>query len=297
MFNLSMKHIEKRSKNQKLIKESSKKRCDFSQTVVLIMIFESVFVIILFYMGTLNELNQYLLVFKQRTKSLKRLNSLIEPINFINDSLRVLAQWCESENITDGRFFSPKNISISDCIFSRTSEYSGFGGVIYVKDGSFSMNISNSMFYICLSTYGGAIYFVSSNSFLRMICSNRCSASLFDHFAYLVAPLMNQVQYLSLSYCSPSVSGYRSIFIYSGNQKVESTNSSMNHAINYGGIYISCPSSSTCSHCTFSNNRVSSMACIFFISNTGTISLSYSNIVYNHNPSSYGVVLVEGEGS
>jgi len=208
---------------------------------------------------------------------------------------------CESESIDQGRSYVDKNINISNCFFSRYSSYSGDGGVICVTVSSCSMNINYSMFYNCVcSNYGGAIYFISSNSYLRMICANSCScgASSGCHFAYLSVSQVNQVEYLSVSNCSHTTDGYWSIYLYSGNQRVDNTNSSMNNAEYVSGIYIYSPSSFTSSHCTFSNNKVSHSICIRFYSSSGTISMSYANIVHNNCPSSnYGVVEVSGEGS
>jgi len=92
---------------------------------------------------------------------------------------------CESESIGQGRPYVDKNINISNCFFSRSSSYSGSGGVIYVTVSSNLMNINYSMFYnsYC-SERGGAIFSYSSNSSLRMICANSCSASS-NHFSYL----------------------------------------------------------------------------------------------------------------
>jgi len=149
------------------------------------------------------------------------------------------------------------------------------------------------MFYNCVcSGDGGAIYFYSPNSYLRMICANSCSASGY-HFAYLSAYQVNQVEYLSVSNCSHTTSGYYSILLYTGDQRVDNTNSSMNNAERRSGIGISSPSTFTSSHCTFSNNKVSYWICIGFYSESGTISMSYANIVHNNSPS-YGVVHVEG---
>jgi len=204
---------------------------------------------------------------------------------------------CENESIGQGRSYVDKNINISNCFFSRSSSYSGDGGVIYVSASSCSMNVIYSMFYNCVcSSHGGAIFFSSSNSCLRMICANSCSASSWYHFAYLIASQVNQVMYLSVSNCSHTTSGTSSILIEAGDQRVDNTNSSMNNAYQVSGIYISSPSSFTSSHCTFSNNKVSHSICIHFFSTSGTISMSYVNIVHNNSPS-YGVVYVEGGGS
>jgi len=204
---------------------------------------------------------------------------------------------CESESIDQGRSYIDKNINISNCFFSRSSSYSGYGGVIYVTVSSFSMNVNYSIFYNCVcSGEGGEIYFSSSNSCLRMICANSCSA-LNYHFNYLSASQVNQVVYLSVSNCSHTTSGHYSIRLVYGNQRVDNTNSSMNIAFRYFGIGISSPSSFTSSHSTILNNKESFSKYIFFYSDSGTISMLYANIVHNNSPSQYGVVYVYGAGS
>jgi len=223
----------------------------------------------------------------------------IVPLLWLSDINRIcgVSVGCESESIDQGRSYVDKTINISRCFFSRFLSYSGNGGVIYVWGGSYSMNLNSSMFYNCVcSNQGGAIYTYFSNSFLRMICVNRCSASS-HHFAYLKASLVNQVEYLSVSNCSHTTSGHYSIRLDSGDQSVDNTNSSMNNAIQGSGILISSPSIFTSSYCTFSNNKVSDYICIWFYSDFGIISMSCANIVHDNSPSAYAVVLVEGGGS
>jgi len=200
---------------------------------------------------------------------------------------------CESENIGQGRSYVDNNIKISNCFFSRFLTYSGKGGVIYVSVSSYSMNINYTMFYNCVcSNDGGAIYYYSTDSCLRMICANSCScgSEYPGHLAYLKASQMNQVEYLSEANCSHTTSGYYPIYLYTGYQRVENTNSSMNKAAGGSGFGIESPSSFTSSHCTFSNNKVSDSICLYFFSDTGQISMSYANIVHNNSPSQYGVV-------
>jgi len=162
------------------------------------------------------------------------------------------------------------------------------------------MNVNYSMFYNCVcSNNGGAIYFISFNLSLRMICANSCSCgvSFVGHFAYLSASQVNQVEYLSVSNCSHTTSGYYSIRLDNGNQRVDNTNSSMNNGLYSSGMGISSSSTLESSHCTFSNNKVSNSICIYFYSYSGTISMSYANIVHNNSPSQYGVVIFYGAGS
>jgi len=213
-------------------------------------------------------------------------NAIIRGVGFV----------CENESIDQGRSYEEMNIDVFDCFFSRYLTYSGKGGVIYVNDGSYTMSIIYSMFYNCVcSNEGGAIYFMATNSCLRMICANRCSASS-QHFAILVASQMNQVEYLSVSNCSHDTSGYYSIYLETGDQMVDNTNSSMNNVIRYSGILIWTPSSFISTHCTLSNNNVTEWICLYFYSESGTVSMSYANIVHNNSPMAYGVVYVNGGG-
>ena len=207
---------------------------------------------------------------------------------------------CENENMDQGRSYIDKNVDISDCFFSRSLEYSGDGGVIYVSVSSYSMSVNYSMFYNCVcSSKGGAIYFSSANSYLRMICANRCScgaSSYGGNFAYISVSQVNHLEYLSVSYCSHTTSGSYSIRIQSGNQRFDNTNNSMNSAYQISGIHVYESSSFTSSHCTFSNNNVSYNMCITFHSTSGTISMVFANIVHNNSPSGHGIVTVDGAG-
>ena len=165
------------------------------------------------------------------------------------------------------------NINISHCFFSRSLIYSGNSGVIYLSGGLFSMNINYSMFYNCVCSGDfGSIYFNSWNSYIGMVCANRCScgSSSSGQFAYILASQMNQVEYLSISYCSHTATGYYPIYQYTGNQRVDNTNSSMNNAFQVSSFGFDIPSSFSSSHCTFSNNKVSDRICILYYSTPGT---------------------------
>jgi len=219
---------------------------------------------------------------------------------FTYDVLLCVGVECNNDVISQGRSYENDNINISHCFFSRINSFSFDGGVLYVNGGTYTMIIRNSMFYNCIcSQYGGAIYFASSNSSsLRMVCANRCSCGLSNYgpFAYISASQTNHVEYLSASFCSHTFSGYRSFWIQSGNQRVDSTNSSMNYVFQVSSIYIQSPSSFSSSFCTFSNNQASSNICIYIYSTSGTLLISYSNIVHNNSPTNYGVVSVYGSG-
>ena len=119
-----------------------------------------------------------------------------------NDDVIGLSYGCVNENIDRGRSYDNVNIDISDCSFSRFSQYDTCGGVIYVSLGSHSMSVSYSIFYSCVcSIYGGAIYFESNDSSLKMICAYKCSSTspyYSFHFALLQSANVNEVEFLSM---------------------------------------------------------------------------------------------------
>jgi len=203
---------------------------------------------------------------------------------------------CRSEEFHQGRSYDNEDVDILDCFFSRISYFTGNGGVIFISGEGFSMNVSHSMFYKCTCTNtGGAIYFFNStNSSLRMICSNECSALSYDHFAYLHPCIFNKVEFLSVSSCSPVSTGYYCVHLRDGYQKIQNMNSSLNKAKWVSGVYISSPFTFASSFCTFSNNNASEYICIRFYSCAGE--MSFTNIVHNNSPS-LGVVLVFGSAS
>jgi len=230
-------------------------------------------------------------------------NQKYSPIgtNYLNNHIIFGAGFgCENENMDQGRSYVDKNVDISNCFFSRSLEYSGDGGVICINSGSYSMSINYSMFNNCVcSSKGGAIYFDSPNSYLRMICANRCScgaSSYGGNFAYILVSQVNHLEYLSVSYCSHTTSGNGVTYSYYGNQKVDNTNNSLNSAKQLSGVRTYGSSSFTSSHCTFSNNNVSNNMCISFCSSSGTISMIFANIVHNNSPSGHGIVTVDGAG-
>jgi len=218
-------------------------------------------------------------------------NKMVPCMELQSSEVSINGLCCENENTSQGRSYDQIDIDLYDCSFSRFSHFQGYGGVIFINDGTFYMSIYKTIFFNCLSDYGGAIFFSSSNSVMRMICAKMCSAS-YEHFAYLKANLENHVEYLSVSSCSHVTSGDWSIQIGMGNQTLDNSNSSMNNAERISSIGIISSSSFTSSHCTFSNNKALGSNCLFINSNKGII--SFSNIVHNDSPL-YGVIYVCGE--
>jgi len=221
------------------------------------------------------------------------------PYLFLNNGfIMVGGLECEKENMDQGRSFSEMNIFFTNCFFSRITEYSGDGGVIFVSKSYYSMKGNSSMFHNCTcSNHGGAICFMSSNSHLLMICSNGCScgAAYQGHFSKITASQDNQMVFISGSYCSHTTSGKYPIYTYLGNQRIDNLNSSMNNAEQISGIGIFAPSPFSSSHCSYSNNKASNGVCIYCYSSSGSMSISYANIVYNNSPF-HGVVHTNGGG-
>ena len=226
---------------------------------------------------------------KHDSKQIK--NTLILGYEYIwnNPSSNPLISQCILELIDQGRSYYEENVSVNYCSFSRVIIYSGDGGVIHVESGTLFLNASFSMFYNCIcNSKGGAIYFASTNSYLRMICANRCSASYY-HFALLYATQNNKVELLSISYCSYSSTGFYPIRLQGGNQNYDHTNCSMNSANQCSGILLDSSISFSSSHCTFSNNFVLEYTCLYIFDISGT--MSSANIVHNNSPS-LGVIYV-----
>jgi len=200
---------------------------------------------------------------------------------------------CEGEHIDQGRSYDDNDNILQDCYFSRLSSFSADGGVIYVIVTNKYMNVSNTMFFNCsCTTDGGAIFFKSYNSNLKMVCASRCYATSEYHFAFIRVNIENHVEYLSVTYCSHMLSGMDPIRLYNGKMKVDNTNSSINSAYQDSGIAFQSSSQFISTHCTFSNNIASHSVCIRFEYITGT--MKFANIVHNNSPNDYGVVLEMG---
>ena len=216
---------------------------------------------------------------------------------FDNDESNVFLLWitketgCDADPITQGRSFNNQNVLIIDCMFIRSENFVGHGGVIYLSGGLYSLSIISAVFSYCKSSYSsGAIYSDSLESRIENICAFQCSSNLY-HFASLKSINDNHIYFLSMSYCASECNGSRSMRFYSGNQIIENTNCSLNKAKSASGIFFNKPISFQCSYCTFSSNRVLENQCIYFYDFIGT--MSYSNIVDNDSPLSNGVIYMD----
>jgi len=187
--------------------------------------------------------------------------------------------FCLEERIDQGRAFYNCNVSIINCFFSRISTLSGSGGVIYISGGTYTLIVSESMFYGCsCSDEGGALYFSSFNAFLNKICANNCSVTTYYHFAYIHSTKTIYVDYLSVSLCSYKYIGYYPIYLRGGKQDFQISNSSLNSVDQVSGVCFSQTSSFNSSFCTISNNNAKWL-CIWFYYSTGKV--EFFNLVHN----------------
>lgn len=222
------------------------------------------------------------LLFRKLHINESKLFFTIENYTFCPASFKVclIKYECINENIEIGRSYELGDILVSDCFFSRLTQFSGQGGVIYIETGTNSMAISFTMFFSCLSKYHGAISFYSLKSSLKMICASRCKCSLNGHFAYISASTTNEVIFLSLTISSDSTYGYTTFCMSNGNQSVVNCNSSMNQAVQSSGLSTVTPSSFISSFCNYANNKVLDYICINHEFNPGI--MSFSNIIQNY---------------
>jgi len=208
---------------------------------------------------------------------------MIEPFKFFLLNMGS----CINSSAKEGRSYIDTFVTVSNCNFERTQQYTGSGGVIYVNSVSFSMYISCSMFFRCsCSSDGGAIYFESHNSTMKMVCSKMCFAS-YCHFACIKTTYLNIFDQISYSMCSYIFSGNLPINMYNGIQQLMNLNSSLNHAKECSGLGITYPMTFYCSHCTFFDNKVEKWNCLGLYDVKGA--LSYTNIISNNSPT-YGVI-------
>jgi len=216
---------------------------------------------------------------------LEKIKNIDVFLNFSHSDIVLRAgENCYNEVIAQGRSYYRQNISISDCIFLRSSQFSGYGGIIFL-DGSYTMSISYSMFYLCTcSERGGGIYTSTINTSLQMNCAYGCSASWF-HFADLGSSQENHVNYLSISLCSPLKSGYYPFALFGGDQIICNTNSSFNNAAQVSGFGTWSSIIFKSSFCTITENKISVHICIYFQSMIGE--MQYANIIKNQSPTVY----------
>jgi len=211
---------------------------------------------------------------------------------FLSNSLLT----CENSSIPSGRSYElcSGSVVISNCVFTRVSTYSGSGGVFYGVDLD-KTQISDSVFVKCsANSHGGAIFCVSTELVLQMICAELCnSGSQNGQFIYLES-LNNENRFSTCFKCSNSYSGVGAFFISRSESDLSNLNFSNNQAYDAAAIKFT-NSNQTTKLCTFYNNLVSHWDCLWLSATKGNV--YNSNIIKNNSPVGDAVVYNGGFGN
>ena len=206
--------------------------------------------------------------------------------------------------------FNPNLILITNCITSRTENQNinmknclisiissnGDGGAISITS-SYSLNINDTTFYQCISTYGncGSIRFENGlNIQLLRICAVGCHSGDRNNyqFAYLQTTYNQILDLVTINNCS-NLNGYYTLQLTNGKQNISNINISYNNNIAISGICNFYPNSMFTNYGTFYKNTVSADRCIYFVANKGAF--SQCNIILNNSPT-LGVVYISASG-
>ena len=169
-------------------------------------------------------------------------------------------------------------------------------------EGSLSLNINLCTFINCsCSNNGGAIYFYcSSNFFIKNSCGNNCYSStnhVWAQFGYFRTG--DNINYnlifeqLSISKCPNHGIGYGSLYLYSGNQSINSLNCSKNYILHTSGFISNYCNRLNCQFSTFFNNTATLAICLDYRFGSNDRISKYLNIILNNSPSHWGVIYSE----
>ena len=191
------------------------------------------------------------------------------------------------------------NINIGECFFTRITEYSGNGGVLFISTANTIMNLNSSTFYDCHATNGGCIYFscLTSKSYLNLICVSDCSTisgANDHHFAYIDSGIgsnyENNLYFISINRCSSLTNhGRNPITLFKSTQIIKNVNISNNGVSDTSGIYSSNSNQLFISHSNFANNYASGHISIRIHSSSVNSTINYIKVVNNSSPT-YGVI-------
>ena len=197
-----------------------------------------------------------------------------------------------------------ENFFLINCIFISLNFINSNGGAISVSLSTKSnMLINSCSFFNCNvgnSCLGGAIYFVSSNYgefYMTLTCGNKCStgSSSNGQFCFVTVSInkrnyhyMNSINLCANEYGSQRYQSYR---VTSGEQNVNSLNSSNNLIVATSGFSTYSPTFLNLKYSNFMNSKTS----IFVVLN---ILEGFNNTINNINlinnsqiDNSYGIIM------
>jgi len=192
---------------------------------------------------------------------------------------------------SNNRYIENDFVQISDCFFSRSIDYIGSGGIIFVDVREMDLNILKTVFNNCSSTIkAGAIFFQSSNSYIDKVCAYQCS-SMKCFFSYIRSNIESTNKYVSISACSYKPEGSDPIDLQDGIQRISYTNISNNYAKGTSGLSIYYSQELSIYFCHFENNNSSHGECIKLYSQSGLI--SQTSVIHNIVTITESIVSVE----
>jgi len=181
-------------------------------------------------------------------------------------------------------------LTVQNCVFSRSSTYSGDGSVIYYS-GNSQFTLKESSFYkCCSSSSGGAIIATSNDLFFYKVCARECKCLSYGEFSFISNTGKGEFSFVSMLYCSDDNNGNYPVYMQGGNQIFGDSNSSYNYVAVASGFCFDSPSQLSVTYSSFSNNRATSRICVYFHRGSGNRNMEKCNIINNNSPTG-GVVI------
>ena len=207
---------------------------------------------------------------------------------------------CQDSSVlnSSNRLYFNLETSIINCFFSRTVLYSGSGGIIYIYNQNFNLQINECIFFQCGSTgSGGSIYYDCLNFFtnysIKKTCGSECNCGSGGNGAFSISRSngFNNIFSSSIRKCSSNGFGEYSILLTHGSQNINSLNNSLNFCNRYSSLGVINPTQFQLNFSTISNNIVNYYVCFELRGLTLNGLLRYCNILNNNSPS-YGVCYI-----
>jgi hypothetical protein len=207
---------------------------------------------------------------------------------------------------------SDSSVHVSNCLF-RTITSTSNGGALSCSSSVTYLLIESTSFFSCkTSGYGGAIYFVNTNSgqcVLYEVCGNDCctTSNTYGQFNCIelgnTASSKNYVNYSSIARCvNENSNTYHTLRHCYGINYCPSINVSMNKCYYRSGIYsipYSNSNSVTCSlsYSTFTDNSATHSICIMLYTTGAKYEIKSCNILRNTQVSlgSGGTIRSDGD--
>ena len=206
-------------------------------------------------------------------------------------------------------YFQPLNftfrgyITNSGNFWFENTQFSYFydtsGSAIYCAIPTVNTFIRNCFFSHCFSYFssgGGAIYLTitEGSSLFDKVCVFNCScldSAQKGNFAYISTHYSksNEMHFVSILKSSSSLSyGISAIYLYNGDQKIISSNSSTNFASKWSSFSFEEGRTTKISFTTIEKNRVNEFGCVIFLG--AYVEIINSNLQSNQQPSgTYGL--------